>query len=101
VAHKVVFDETALVDLQSIFLYVAEGGGLERAEAYDARIRQACLKLMDFPRRGTPRDDLRAGLRTIVFERQATIAYLVEGATVRIVAILHRGRDAGVAFGSS
>ncbi len=81
-------------DLFGIYRYVAEYGGAERADGYDKRIRAACEKLADFPNRGTPRDRLEPGLRSIPFERRATIYYRVTEATVEIVRILYRGRDA-------
>ena len=97
-AAEVVLTATALDDLRSIFLHVAEAADFDTAEAYQARLRAACLSLSDFPHRGTPRDDLAAGLRTFSFERRAVIAYSVEGGGVRILRILHRGRDLGPEF---
>jgi toxin ParE1/3/4 len=98
VAAEILFAPAALEDLESIFLYVAEAAGLDVAESYQSRIRIACLALADFPGRGPPRDDLAAGLRTITFERRALIAYMVRGNSVRILRILHGGRDLGMAF---
>ena len=98
-ALEISFSPAALDDLFSIYRYVAEAAGTDVADAYDARIRNACLGLADFPRRGMPRDDLAVGLRTIPFERQAVIAYRVEKSEVHIVRVVHRGRDLGIAFG--
>ena len=64
-----------------------------RAGDYIARIETACMALATFPERGTKRDDLEPGIRTIGFERRATIAFRVEGDTVRIVRIFYAGRD--------
>ena len=96
--HEVVLAPRALNDLFAIYVYVAEAAGTAVADAYDARLRQACLGLASFPRRGAPRDDLGKGVRTLSFERRAVIAYRVEGATVRILRVLHRGRELGLAF---
>ena len=85
-------------DLFEIYAYVAEHGGAERADAYDLRIRAACRKLADFPNRGTPRNPLEPGLRSIPFERRATIYYRVAGRVVEIVRILRRGLDADWEF---
>ena len=46
-----------------------------------------------FPERGTRRDDLAPGIRTIGFERRATIAFAVSADTVRIVRVFYGGRD--------
>jgi toxin ParE1/3/4 len=97
-AVKVVLTPRAQDDLFSIYVWVAESAGVEVADAYDARLREACLRLVDFPRRGTPRDDLAPGVRSLVFERQAVIAYCVGEEGVRILAIAHRGRDLRDAF---
>jgi toxin ParE1/3/4 len=43
--------------------------------------------------RGTLREDVRPGLRTIGFRRRATIAFAVEGDTVTILGIFHGGQD--------
>ena len=52
-----------------------------------------------FPNRGSPHSALEPGLRSVAFERRATIYYRVAGATDEIVRILHAGRDAGRGFG--
>ena len=59
-------------------------------------IRNFCDSFVTFPHRGTKRDDLRAGLRLIGFERRVTIAFSVEGDTVVIVRIFYAGRDVDV-----
>ena len=80
-------------DVFEIYLYVAEHGSAERADAYDRRIRSSCRKLADFPNRGRPRDPLEPALRSISFERRATIYYRVTERIVEIVRVLHRGLD--------
>ena len=64
-----------------------------RAGDYISRIEAACMALATFPERGTKRDDLEPGIRTIGFERRATIAFRVEDNTVRIVRVFYAGRD--------
>jgi toxin ParE1/3/4 len=71
-----------------------------RADAFVARILDACHALDVFPERGTRRDDLFPGLRVIGVRRQATIAFTVERDQVVIQGILGRGQDIGRAFGS-
>lgn len=92
--YRVVFDPAAQAELLSLHDYILDRTGNARvAETYVRRIAQTCLGLAEFPLRGTPRDDIRPGLRTIVFERRATIAYVVETSDVTVLRILHRGRD--------
>jgi plasmid stabilization system protein ParE len=71
---------------------VAANAGIDVALAYLDRIETACASLKDFPLRGTPRDDLGPGLRTISLEGRATIAYRVESDMVLILGVFHAGR---------
>lgn len=88
----------ALADLTAIYDWIADQGSAETARAYRGRLLKACASLVDFPRRGSMRDDLAPGVRTISFEGRAVIAYLVAGDTVDILRILHHGRDVRRAF---
>lgn len=92
-ARRVVLRPDARADLKSIFDWVERAAGPEQALAYVRRIRSHYLGLADFPNRGTDRNDLVPGLRTIAFERRATIAYIVEKDAVAVLRILHHGRD--------
>ncbi len=47
------------------------------AYRYDRRIRAFCERLDYGSERGTPRNDLRLGLRVIGFERRVTVAFTV------------------------
>jgi toxin ParE1/3/4 len=51
------------------------------------------MALEPFPQRGTRRDDISRGLRTMGFERRATIVFQVKRAEVVIVRIFYGGRD--------
>ena len=90
--HRIVFRPQARDDLLSLHRYIAERAGLSVAAGYIGRIEAACMGLADFPERGTRRDDLLAGLRTIGFERRATIAFRVMESPVEILAIAYGGR---------
>ncbi|WP_342360017.1 type II toxin-antitoxin system RelE/ParE family toxin [Terrarubrum flagellatum] len=92
-AHKVYFRPQAEADMFALYEYIAEQAGLTIAQGYIDRIEAACLALADFPERGTRRDDLLPGLRTIGFERRATIAFRVLKTRVEIVTIAYGGRD--------
>jgi toxin ParE1/3/4 len=89
---EVVLRPQAEEDLESIYRYIAKDSP-GRAISYIRRLRQRCDSLAHFPERGRPRDDLVPGLRVLVFERSAVIAYRIEGNSVRIVDIFYRGRD--------
>lgn len=51
------------------------------------------MTLAHFPERGTKRDDIMPGLRTIGFERRATIIFRVLKTRVEIVSIAYGGQD--------
>lgn len=92
-AVKVRFREAAETDLFNLYRYMSEESGRARAGAYIDRIEAACLRLGDFPERGTRRDHLRPGLRTLGFERRVTIVFRIVRDEVEIGRILYGGRD--------
>ncbi len=98
---RVVFAESARADLDDIFAWIADHAGLEVALAYASRIEHFCRKMTPFPQRGTARNDLRPGLRTVGFERRATIAFTVKGEDVIVLRILYAGRSLDLAFDES
>ncbi len=91
--YEVSFRPLAEADLLALYGYIAVEAGHEAAGAYIDRIEKACMALEAFPKRGTRRDDIRSGLRTIGFERRATIAFQVSGKEVVIVRIFYGGQD--------
>jgi len=91
--YKIRFLATAESDLLSLYDYIAEQSGLDVAGHYIDRIETACFSLEHSPERGTRRDDIRPGLRTIGFERRVTIVFRVHGTYVVIVRIFYGGRD--------
>jgi toxin ParE1/3/4 len=90
---EVSFRPQAETDLLGLYRYIAEEAGHQVAGAHIDRIEAACMALETLPKRGTPRDDIRPGLRTIGFERRATIVFQVKKADVVIVRIVYGGRD--------
>lgn len=97
-AHRVYFRPQAEADLIALYEYIAGSAGAVTAGRYLDRIEAACLALANFPERGTRRDDILPGLRTIGFERRATIAFRVLKARVEIVTIAYGGRNFGSAL---
>jgi len=101
VAHRVIYRRSADADLDAIYEWIADSADEDTALSYVSRIGAKCEKLADFPNRGTPHDDLLAGLRTIPFGRRVTIAHLVRGEEVIIARIVHAGLDLTKEFGGS
>jgi toxin ParE1/3/4 len=93
VALEVYFRPKAEADLVGLYDYIAETSGTRIAAGYIDRIEAACMALADFPERGTRRDDILRGLRTVGFERRATIAFRVLRTRIEIVTIAYGGRD--------
>src|ERR1700690_1133850 len=90
---KISFRPQAEADLFALYRYIAREASLDVAGAYIDRIEAACMALETFPKRGTSRDDIRPGLRTMGFERRATIVFQVTRSEVVIVRIFHGGQD--------
>lgn len=91
--RRVIFRPHAESDLFALYQYIAENAGDALADDYIDRIEAACLALEAFPERGTRRDDVRPGIRTMGFERRATIAFRVMKAEVVIIRIFYGGQD--------
>ena len=93
-AARITFRPTALDDLRRLYRYIRDQNrDPTLAIGYVRRIRRECEGLIDFPERGTTRDDLLPGLRTFGFERRVTIAFRVMPKEVEILRVLYGGRD--------
>ena len=97
-AREVIFSPEALTDLFALYDYIAATAGPGRARDYTDRIVATCRRLVTFPERGTPRDALRTGLRTMTYRRRVTIAFHVTVTQVIIDRILYGGRDLPALF---
>ena len=90
---RVVFTPRAERQIDRLHAYITNHASESRADAYIARIAAFCEGLTTFPLRGQRRDDLLSGLRTIGFERRATIAFVVTAETILIEGIFYGGQD--------
>lgn len=90
---KVSFRPRAEADLFGLYRHIAEEVGEVAAGAYIDRIEAACRALESFPERGTRRDDIRPGIRTMGFEHRATIVFQVKRSDVVIVRMFYGGQD--------
>jgi toxin ParE1/3/4 len=90
---KVAFRPEAEADLTALHDYIVEHSGATRAAGFVDRIETACRNLETFPQRGAPRDDLAPGIRMLVIDGRAMVAYRVEENRVRIVRVFYAGRD--------
>ena len=91
--YEVALTPDAEDQLNEIEEFIAYEASPAIAARYVEAILGRCESLAEFPRRGTLRDDLRPGIRTLSFRRRVTIAYVVEEVRVVVVGIFYAGRD--------
>ena len=98
---EVLFEHAATAQLNEIYDYVEDRAGRDIAAKFVNEIQDFCFRLEHTPERGTKRDDLRAGLRTIGYRRRATILFEVDHKQHRvvIVGIYYGGRNYESDFG--
>lgn len=91
--RRVRFAPEAEAQLLSLYRYIAAEASPAIARRYAEAIIARCESLETFAERGTPRDDVRPGLRTMAFRRRVTIAFRVTGEEVSILGIFGAGQD--------
>ncbi|CEJ12720.1 Plasmid stabilization system protein [bacterium YEK0313] len=89
------FAPEALNQLNELERYIAADGAPVVAARYVDAIVDYCASLETNPHRGTRRDDIRTGLRTIGYRRRVTIAFEIVDDTVavNILGIYYGGQD--------
>ncbi|WP_066819556.1 type II toxin-antitoxin system RelE/ParE family toxin [Sphingomonas mali] len=92
-AHHIVFTPEARDQLDHLHSYIASAADAEIAMRFADGILDHIATLSEFPERGTPRDDLRPGMRTLAWRRRVTIAFVVEERDVVVIGIFYGGRD--------
>ena len=90
--YEVLFTPGAEADLDGIEQYLSARFSKANAQKYISRIVAYCRSLALAPYRGTKRDDLGPGLRTIGFERRVTIGFHVETGRIVIFGVFYGGR---------
>lgn len=90
---KIVFTPLAERHIDKLHTDLAARSWESRADDHVGRIVAFCQGLATFPLRGTRRDDLLAGLRTVGFERRVTIAFVVTADTVLIEGVYYGGQN--------
>jgi len=76
--YSVIISDAAEADLFAIYEYISERDGAGIAFQFVRRIEDYCFGFATAPERGTKRDDLRPGLRTVGFRRRATVLFQVD-----------------------
>lgn len=93
--YEVLFEAAARQDLRDIFDYINTRAGFDSAERFTTRLVQHCISLSQTPERGTRRDELRPGLRTMGYRKRATIVFKVDRAARKVVilGVYYGGRN--------
>lgn len=92
-AYRIVFTPEARDQLDHLHSYIASAADAEIALRFADGILDHIARLSEFPERGTPRDDLRPGMRALAWRRRVTIAFVVEESDVVVIGIFYGGRD--------
>ena len=92
-AHRIVFTPEARDQLDHLHSYIASAADAEIAMRVADGILDHIATLSELPGRGTSRDDLRPGMRTLAWRRRVTIAFVVEESDVVVLGIFYGGRD--------
>jgi len=91
--YRVVFTPEAQEQLEALYRYIAAAASPEIAERYTSAIVTYCSSLETFPHRGSPRDDIRPGMRITNYKKRAVIAFDVDAKTVSIIGVFYGGQD--------
>lgn len=91
--YPIVWRPAARSDLLALYDWISDWADPDTAYRYTSAVEAQVVKLGRFPRRGTPRDDLVPGMRTISFRGRTIIAYRVDQSKVEILRLLHSGQD--------
>ncbi len=87
------FSPAADADLAGIASFIARDN-VPRALTFVDELQASCERLLEYPQSGTPRSEIREGLRSKP-HGSYVIFYDVEPQVVRIQRILHGARDIG------
>ena len=90
--RTVAFAPEARDDLIHLGDWIAERAGADMALNYIERLEVYCGGFETSGERGQRRDDIRAGLRIVGFERRVAIAFTVSAAEVTILRLYYGGQ---------
>jgi toxin ParE1/3/4 len=91
--RAVAFAPEARRDLLDLDDWIAERAGINIAESYIERLEGYCMGFGIAGERGQRRDDIRAGLRIIGFEKRITIAFTISETEVTILPLYYGGQN--------
>lgn len=90
--HRIVVSPRAERDLREIYAYTAQSWGAEQADLYMDKIEAAFHALLDNPKVGRVRDEVKPGYRSLGVERHV-VFYTIKGADIHILGVPHGRMD--------
>jgi toxin ParE1/3/4 len=90
--YRIVWRSRAEAQLLALYDWIADQADPQTAFAYTSAIEAHTAKLTTFPERGTPRDDIASGVRTVPYRRRTIIAYRVLESEVEVLSLVHGGQ---------
>lgn len=97
-SYSVELTEALLDDLFDLHRWIASQADEMVADGYLDRIHARMALLAEFPNRGTPRDELAPGVRSLAFERRILLLYTVEGSSVVMLRAIGGAQDLASAY---
>lgn len=93
ISRTVVLSPEAEMDLLALYDWIAENASPDIALGYIERLTKYVRGFECASERGTLRNDIREGLRTIGFERRVTIAFNVTESQVIVLGFYYGGQN--------
>ena len=98
-SRRLLWSRDAEGDLLSIWRYGADEWSPSLADDHERAIWRAGLRLLELPHFGRSRDELIAGLRSIIVDPHV-IFYNVTPHSIEIVRVVHQSEDTESVFSS-
>ena len=90
--RRYVLSTVAEEDIGAIYDYTLSEFGENQAVKYLTGLEQKYLTLIDQPKLGRKREEIRSELRSLVYEKHV-IFYRIMKESIRIIRVLHGSRD--------
>lgn len=93
IRYAIILQPEAIAQLQDLEDYIAANASPAIGQQYVEAIIGYCHELATFPQRGTMRDDVRPGLRTLSYRGRTVIVFVVGDGRVDILGIFYGGQN--------
>ncbi|MET0861098.1 MAG: type II toxin-antitoxin system RelE/ParE family toxin [Microbacterium sp.] len=94
---RIHYTPEAQQQLNALDDWITEKTSPDVAQRFVSAILDFIDGILDFPRAGRARDDVRPGMRTTTFRKRTLIAYVVDESSdelvVNILGVFHGGQD--------